>query len=145
MFTRRSIVRNYDASYDHKTCKNLPFLSFFRVLNSRRTHVYCVGTAKSGTHSIDSIFRDHLRSAHEPQSGRVIKTILKVASGEMSKGALRKFLRKRVLLQIPHIVLDNSYGKVRGFFDLWTHSCELAYWCDAPDEALESAMRLAEQ
>ena len=30
-----------------------------------------------------------------------------------------------VLLGIPHVVLDNSYGKVSGFIDSWTHGCDL--------------------
>ena len=30
--------------------------SFARIQGSRRTNIYCVGTAKSGTHSISSIF-----------------------------------------------------------------------------------------
>ncbi|MET1028335.1 MAG: polysaccharide pyruvyl transferase family protein [Dongiaceae bacterium] len=30
-----------------------------------------------------------------------------------------------LLLRIPHIVLDNSYGKVSGFIEQWTHESEL--------------------
>ena len=48
-----------------------------------------------------------------------------------------------LMLGIPHVVLDNSYGKVRAFFETWTHSCGLARWADSPAHGLELARRLA--
>ncbi|HUF28156.1 MAG TPA: polysaccharide pyruvyl transferase family protein [Gemmatimonadaceae bacterium] len=42
-----------------------------------------------------------------------------------------------LLLGIPHILLDNSYGKVSAFYRTWTHHSELVRWCDSADEALE--------
>ena len=48
-----------------------------------------------------------------------------------------------VLLGIPHVVLDNSYGKVRSFYDTWTSDCDLAYWSDSAAEALTIALALA--
>ena len=48
-----------------------------------------------------------------------------------------------LLLGIPHMVLDNSYGKVRGQFEAWTHASPLATWCDSEAEALERAVALA--
>ena len=48
-----------------------------------------------------------------------------------------------VLLGIPHVVLDNNYGKVRGFHETWTDSCELAHWSDSATEALAIASSLA--
>jgi pyruvyl transferase EpsO len=44
-----------------------------------------------------------------------------------------------VLLGIPHILLDNSYGKVRGCYKTWTHPCNFARWCDTPQEAMALA------
>jgi pyruvyl transferase EpsO len=41
-----------------------------------------------------------------------------------------------VLLGIPHLLLDSRTGKVRGFYDTWTHSLPLARWCETPAEAL---------
>jgi exopolysaccharide biosynthesis protein PssK len=49
------------------------------------------------------------------------------------------------LLQgIPHVVLDNSYGKLRSVYDHWTFQCTLAHWADSPDEAVEVARSLLE-
>lgn len=40
-----------------------------------------------------------------------------------------------LLLGIPHVVLDNNYGKVKSFYETWTNRCELASWADSPPEA----------
>ena len=37
-----------------------------------------------------------------------------------------------LLLGIPHVVLDNSYGKVRSFFDTWCRDSQLARWAETP-------------
>lgn len=44
-----------------------------------------------------------------------------------------------MLMGIPHAVLDNTYGKVRRFYECWTADSELAVWCDSEAEALERA------
>ncbi len=36
---------------------------------------------------------------------------------------------------IPHVFLDNNYGKNRRFFETWTHDSELTHWCDDPSQA----------
>lgn len=41
-----------------------------------------------------------------------------------------------LLMGIPHIVLDNSYGKVKSFYDSWTKSCSLVQWASSIEEAL---------
>jgi pyruvyl transferase EpsO len=41
-----------------------------------------------------------------------------------------------VLLGVPHVLLDNSYGKVRGFYEAWTSECSFARWADSADDAL---------
>lgn len=48
-----------------------------------------------------------------------------------------------VLLGIPHVLLDNSYGKLSGFHATWTRDCELTSFADSPHEALELARTLA--
>jgi exopolysaccharide biosynthesis predicted pyruvyltransferase EpsI len=48
-----------------------------------------------------------------------------------------------ILLGIPHVVLDNSYGKVRSTFDTWTSECGLAAWANDGGAALRSAFHLA--
>jgi pyruvyl transferase EpsO len=48
------------------------------------------------------------------------------------------------LLQgIPHVVLDNSYGKLRSVHDTWTHASPLVHWAETPEEALATARHLA--
>ncbi|MGH7844649.1 MAG: polysaccharide pyruvyl transferase family protein [Candidatus Binatia bacterium] len=49
-----------------------------------------------------------------------------------------------VLLGIPHVVLDNNYGKLRDFVQTWTKACDLAFWADSTVEALERAQFLAQ-
>lgn len=47
-----------------------------------------------------------------------------------------------LLLGLPHVVLDNSSGKVKGFYETWTASCERAVWADSVEEALHVARNL---
>jgi exopolysaccharide biosynthesis predicted pyruvyltransferase EpsI len=42
-----------------------------------------------------------------------------------------------LLLGIPHVVLDNSYGKVRSFYDTWTAESDLVRWAGSPHEVAE--------
>jgi exopolysaccharide biosynthesis predicted pyruvyltransferase EpsI len=44
-----------------------------------------------------------------------------------------------VLLGIPHLLLDNSTGKVRSFYETWTSSLPHVRWCSTPVEALALA------
>jgi hypothetical protein len=67
----------------------------FRPITPRKAHLYCVGTAKSGTHSIAAILRDQLRSAHEPESRKVIDIILDFAAGRMDEAELRHYVLNR--------------------------------------------------
>ncbi|HEU4648794.1 MAG TPA: polysaccharide pyruvyl transferase family protein [Gemmatimonadales bacterium] len=41
-----------------------------------------------------------------------------------------------LLLGVPHCLLDNSYGKVRGCWETWTHGAEPTVWCNSEAEAL---------
>lgn len=47
-----------------------------------------------------------------------------------------------VLLGLPHVLLDNSYGKVRSVYETWTSDCKLAHWADSPEEAFALAREL---
>jgi pyruvyl transferase EpsO len=50
-----------------------------------------------------------------------------------------------LLLGIPHVVLDNNYGKLRRFCDTWgTLSSPLARWADSPTKAVAIAGELLE-
>jgi pyruvyl transferase EpsO len=48
-----------------------------------------------------------------------------------------------LLLGIPHAVLDNSYGKVRGVYEAWTRSSPLVHWSTSDADALAHARALA--
>lgn len=48
------------------------------------------------------------------------------------------------LMQIPHIVMDNSYGKVRSIFDDYTHQFPVANFAMSNDEAASIATDLLE-
>ncbi len=48
-----------------------------------------------------------------------------------------------MLLGIRHVVLDNSYGKVSGFYQAWTHTSPLTEWAATEAEALARAAALA--
>jgi exopolysaccharide biosynthesis predicted pyruvyltransferase EpsI len=47
-----------------------------------------------------------------------------------------------LLLGIPHVLLDNNYGKIRGFYETWTRDCPLVRWASSPTQALELAETL---
>jgi pyruvyl transferase EpsO len=49
------------------------------------------------------------------------------------------------LLGIPHVVLDNSYGKIQGFLESFTGECELVRRAESPAEALEMAREFASE
>jgi exopolysaccharide biosynthesis predicted pyruvyltransferase EpsI len=50
-----------------------------------------------------------------------------------------------ILLGVPHVVLDNSYGKVRSTFETWTHESGLSTWAETTEAALLSAATLLRQ
>ncbi|MES1925710.1 sulfotransferase [Salinisphaera sp. T31B1] len=66
-----------------------------RMVSPRRTHAYCVGTAKSGTHSINAFIKPPLTAAHELESERTIETIIARRDGQLSDRQLDRFLLKR--------------------------------------------------
>lgn len=48
-----------------------------------------------------------------------------------------------LLLGIPHVVLDNSHGKISVFYQTWTKPCELGEWADSLKEAETKAATLS--
>lgn len=48
------------------------------------------------------------------------------------------------LLGVPHVVLDNSYGKISALHRAWTRESRTTTFAAGPDEALEAARRLAQ-
>ena len=48
-----------------------------------------------------------------------------------------------VLMDIPHVLVDNVYGKNRSLYEAWTSRFALAHWADDPAEAQRIALELA--
>jgi pyruvyl transferase EpsO len=48
-----------------------------------------------------------------------------------------------MLLGIPHVLLDNNYGKLSSFYRTWTAHLHDVRWADSPTEALREAQELA--
>ena len=47
-----------------------------------------------------------------------------------------------LLAGLPHVVLDNSYGKVSGTYRTWTHPSALTHWADDVSQAAALAEQL---
>lgn len=52
---------------------------------ARRIHIYGAGPPKSGTHSVEAIFKKHYRAAHEPRRARILETIMAENMGWISR------------------------------------------------------------
>lgn len=48
-----------------------------------------------------------------------------------------------LMQDIPHVVLDNSYGKLRTMYETWTHPSMTAHWAENAEQALKLARELA--
>jgi exopolysaccharide biosynthesis predicted pyruvyltransferase EpsI len=47
------------------------------------------------------------------------------------------------LMSIPHVILDSSDGKVRNYWETWTHASDVARWADDVRQARALAQELA--
>ncbi len=50
-----------------------------------------------------------------------------------------------LLLGLPHVLMDDRYGKAKAFYTTWTMGCELTHWSDSPAEGLEKARSIARE
>jgi exopolysaccharide biosynthesis predicted pyruvyltransferase EpsI len=77
-------------------------------------------------------------------------------ASERVEAGLRRLSRGRVvitdrlhafilslLMGVPHVVLDNSYGKLQAFHNTWTVKSPITHWANSPREALQRARALA--
>jgi hypothetical protein len=69
--------------------------AYTRMNYSRKCRLYCVGAAKTGTHSIDTMFDESVKSQHEADDEAVIGKILQIAAGKVSAEDLTSFIRQR--------------------------------------------------
>ena len=63
--------------------------------SSRAFHAYCIGTSKSGTHSIAGLFQPLYKAAHEPEDYESIQLLLATQKGALDKMQLKEQLTKR--------------------------------------------------
>jgi hypothetical protein len=61
----------------------------------RRTQLYCVSLAKSGTHSICSMFSPNVAARHEPQATKVIEMFFDWHERRIHDAELRNWIRTR--------------------------------------------------
>jgi exopolysaccharide biosynthesis predicted pyruvyltransferase EpsI len=47
-----------------------------------------------------------------------------------------------LLMGMPNVLLDNSYGKLRSYYDSWTMSSDRTWWAASPDDAIRIALTL---
>jgi exopolysaccharide biosynthesis predicted pyruvyltransferase EpsI len=48
-----------------------------------------------------------------------------------------------LLMGVPHVIMDDRYGKIRSFYETWTRQSTLAVFVDAPGAAAGAAAALA--
>jgi hypothetical protein len=62
----------------------------------RRIRIYCVGAAKTGTHSVESLFKRRYRAAHEPLLFDLLDMLDSTGNGPLPDAeAARSFLKRR--------------------------------------------------
>ena len=98
-------------------------------------------------------------AVREPRSLRVVNRALGAAYDRQARQRLREGCRLLargkvvitdrlhahilcLLLGIPHVLLDNSYGKVRRVHEAWTADAPQVRWAASPDEAVATARSL---
>lgn len=80
----------------------------------RQFHAYCVGSAKSGTHSIATLFGTHYRALHELDDQRLMSLLFSTWSGSIHQSELLRYVKtsdKQLQLelnssQLNYFILD---------------------------------------
>jgi hypothetical protein len=80
------------------------------IIVPRKFQAYCVGTAKSGTHSVADIFNIDFRSAHEPDSEQLIYLKGQLDRGEINTSQVLDFLKKRDVRNYLHMESSDFGG-----------------------------------
>jgi len=78
--------------------------------SSRAFHAYCIGTQKSGTHSIAGLFQPRYQAAHEPEHYQLIQLLL--ADQPLNQVNLTEQLTKRD----QHLGLELESSNLLSFF-----------------------------
>ncbi|WP_423822264.1 sulfotransferase [Salinisphaera sp. SPP-AMP-43] len=82
-----------------------------RLSYRRKARVFCVGTAKSGTHSIDTMFDRGVRTSHEPADHELLSVILEQDTKEEAARGLGPRVRERV----EYLCLDVDSSQLNFF------------------------------
>jgi len=45
-----------------------------------------------------------------------------------------------LLMEIPHVLLNNNYGKIKNFYDTWTKDCEITKWANSAEDAVDNLL-----
>jgi len=61
----------------------------------RKSCLYCVGAAKTGTHSVSAMFDKKVRTQHEAEFEEVIQKILQLLSGKVEEQSIKEYLQQR--------------------------------------------------
>ncbi len=100
------------------------FNRFLPASRKRCFHAYCVGTPRSGTHSIVNMLQQNYAAAHEPRSYYAIYHLLKWSTQEYTRNDIQNILQwrdKKLALDLEaahylhHVVdiLANSFPKAK--------------------------------
>lgn len=61
----------------------------------RRLRLFGIGSPKSGTHSLEGVFAENYRTAHEPEALVLVDLLVAVAEGRANDSDLQGYLRSR--------------------------------------------------
>lgn len=78
-----------------KKLKKIIVSKYVSLTYKRKCRLYCVGAAKTGTHSIGSLFNHSVRSAHEAESAEFISKILDISQGILRDEDISAYIRNR--------------------------------------------------
>lgn len=110
---------------------------------SPRTARFCLKTLERTPRTFEAGWRLRLRAhdalaADRLQRGRRILSGCSVVVTDRLHGHILC-----LLLNIPHVILDTRFGKIRAFYDTWTAGCALTHWAESSEEAIAKARTLA--
>ena len=75
--------------------KNKALDYYYHLSYKRKSRLYCVGAAKTGTHSIDSMFNGSVRTSHEAESEELIGKIFEIENGRAKKQSVVSYIKSR--------------------------------------------------
>ncbi len=122
-------------------CADFLFAAKRRVLGrsrARRTRLYCVGTGKSGTHSIGRMFSKTVRAKHEPEAKQLMEKFISWQNGVIDEAQFTQWLierDRRMALEVDSSTLNRNILDIllREFADarfiLTIRDCYS--WCDS--------------